>query len=122
MPLTKREHEAFARLEYELAIARALRFTEPVEPDVMPPEGRYGDKGLSKGWTFNAYSQTVDVGCSSSVSHAIGRTDKTTSQRAIRLYSSKLLALKALRHEVELKCASQLAAIDRQIAAEMDGK
>ena len=92
---------------------QALRWTARVAPDVAPPESG----GLSKGFLPNAYSVRVEPACSSSVSHAFGRDDRTTSQGARWLFSTKVLALKAMRHEVEMEAAKKLHAIDELIAA-----
>lgn len=115
MAMNKKEQAAFAELQKDLLIARALRFTDPVPADIPIPE-----RGLAKGWLFNSYLGNPDVAraCSSSVSHCYGDDNATTSQGATRLYSTKLLALRALRHAVELKCAEILAGIDLQIEDE----
>jgi hypothetical protein len=94
----------------------ALRWTEPVLPDVMPPKG--GDD-LSKGFLHNSYSMRAEPACSSSVYHGIGRNDKTTSQGTRHLYSTRLLALKAMRHEVENEAAKKLHEIDKLIEQEL---
>ncbi len=95
-------------------ISEALRWSDAsdIYPDVLPPE-RYNE--LTTGWVFNAYSKRVDVACSSPVSHAIGRTDKTTTQHPIRLFSTRERALRALRGSLELEFATALAKIDREI-------
>lgn len=38
-----------------------------------------------------------------------------TSQKGIRLYSTKLLALKSMRNAVEMKCAEKLRMVDLMI-------
>lgn len=111
--ITKAEHQE--QEAQEPRIRAALRWTEPAPgPDVAPPSW----DGLSTGYLFNAHTNRVDVACSSSVSHAFGRTDQTTTQGARRLYSTRLLALQALRNAVERACAERLTAIDRQIEQE----
>ena len=100
-------------------VRAALRWTEQAPPpDVLPPEHVYGDTGLSTGYIFNVYKPSIDVACSSSASHTIGRLDRTTSQRPLRLYSTRLLALQALRNAMERDFAEKLAAIDAQIEQE----
>ena len=103
--MTKKEQARLAVLRHELALAKALRWTEPVEPDVQPPV-----KGLSVGYTY--IGDRVEPARSSVVFHAVGRQDKTDSQGCRSLYSTRLLALKALRHAVEKDCAEKLARID----------
>lgn len=82
----------------------------------MPPETC--SNGLRKGWLYNAYNDDVEVACTSSINHAYGRDDETTTQMAKPLYSTKLLALKALRADVERQVAKRLADIDARIAKE----
>jgi hypothetical protein len=97
-----------------------VRFTEAVEPDVPIP-GSYDD--LAKGFLFSEHiggwsGPRVEPACSSSIYHSFGNDDRTTTQGARRLYSTRLLALRGLRHEVEKKCAAILADIDKQIETE----
>lgn len=121
--MTKKETAEMDSLRDQLLIARALRFTEEVNPDVMPPDYNSRHDALSTGFSFIAYAgfggDSTAVGCSSSSYHARGRTDKTTSQGATMLYSTRLLALRGLRHEVEKEVAKRLAAIDKQIEREL---
>lgn len=112
MAMTKKEKEL---LEAALTAA-ALRTTADVAADVPPPAS--GRAGLSVGWMLlgeRSDSARVEVACSSSVHHGVGRQDRTTSQGARHLYSSELLALKALRREVEKDCADRLRRVDRMI-------
>ncbi len=116
MAMNKKERE---QLERALT-ASALRATSRVLPDVRPPAG----SGMSVGWLYGGESGSspgVDVACSSSVFHGYGSIDRTNSQGCRALYSTKLLALKALRHEVELDCARRLRKIDIMIEKE-EGK
>lgn len=116
MAMTKKEQKRLADLEDELRIAKAFRFTEAVEPD-LPIPGMLSD-GLSKGFDFNAYVSSharVEKACSSSIHHSFGQDDSTTTQGARRLYSTRLLALRAMRAKVEIQCAKLLADIDKQI-------
>ena len=94
----------------------ALRWTDPVAPDVPPPSS---SQDLSKGFLPNSYSMRVEPACSSAVSHAFGRDDSTTSQGSRHLFSTRLLALRAMRHDVEKEAAAKLAAIDERIADEI---
>jgi hypothetical protein len=113
--LSKKEQQRRAEEAMQARERAALHWTDLAPaPDVMPPEG----SGLSTGYTFNVYAQRVDVACSGAVSHSVGRTDRTTTQGARRLYSTKLLALQALRNAMEREFAKRLAAIDVQIESE----
>jgi hypothetical protein len=93
-------------------ISAALHWSDDsdIAPDVPPPE-RWNE--LTTGWTFNSYGRRVEVACSSSVYHAVGRTDKTTAQRPLSLYSTRERALRALRVALEREFATELAKIDR---------
>jgi hypothetical protein len=113
--MTKKEQAEMDELRNQLAKAKAFRFTEQANEDVMPPSGF---EKLSTGWLFNAHSKRVDVACSSSTGHAWGQNDRTTTQQPRRLYSTKLLALKALRYELEQKFAAELAEVDKRIQEE----
>lgn len=112
MAMTKAEKARIAELERQLRLVRALRFTDPVEPDVPIPE-HYPE--IAKGFLFNQYSVRVEPACTSTANHAFGRDDETTTQGACPLFSTRLLALRAMRNAVELDCARSLAAIDGQI-------
>ena len=111
--MTKKEKEA---LEAALTAA-ALRTTGDVAPDVPPPSSG----GLSKGFAVVAETSDyarVEPACSSSVHHGTGQQDKTTTQGPRHLYSTKEMALKALRRAVERHCAERLRRVDRMIEEE----
>jgi hypothetical protein len=112
MALNKVEQQRLVSLRRQIRLARAWNRTQPVEPDVPIP-----DSGgvLAKGWSFNSYTDRVEVSCSSSISHSTGRNDRTTTQKPIRQYSSESRALRALRYQVELLSAKRLADIDARI-------
>ena len=109
-------HEA----RIEAALPMALRWTGPVAPDVPPPEdfaatttGLAFNNSYDKGHVFRAWSrQTL---------HGTGEAPPSDqwvgSRGAQSLYSSELLALRALRHEMERAAARRLAEIDERIAA-----
>lgn len=113
MAMNKKEQAEFDAAKKAVIVARALNWTQPVAPDVPPPPT---SSTLTTGYLFGSYG--VELSCSSSINHARGKTDRTNSQGPRRLYSTKLLALRALRHEVEKECAEKLAKIDMQIHAE----
>lgn len=112
--------EQVAEAQNQTRIAMALRFTDEVKPDVPAPISSYSaTDGLSKGFLFNAYIAAVAPACSSSAAHNYGNDTKTATQYPRILYSTRLLALRGLRHAVELECAKRLAAIDKQIEKEL---
>lgn len=115
--LTKAQQAQFDALNEAVRIAKAFRFTEKVEPDVPPPSyTSIGDR-LTRGWQFNTYNGTVFKMCSSSSFHGYD-WEKTTSQNPRHLYSTRELALRALRAELEQEFAKKLANVDRQIEHE----
>ena len=109
--MTKKEIAEVELMRRELRILSALRWTEEVKPDIDYPQG----KEFTKGWLVGYKNATI--GCSNSVHHSSGRNDRTDSQRPVQLYSTKLLALRGLRHETERRCAIELADVDRMIEA-----
>ena len=127
MAMNKAERAAFELTHSELAIARALRWSryEPLEPDQpKPPPNGLG--AYIEGWGTYAYVKRVKQQWSQSISHGDGPYQKedrhrSASQGGRALYSTKLLALQALRYEVERSAAKDLADIDAQIKAEQEG-
>ena len=126
MAMTKREKEEMESLRQQLREAVAFRFTEDVKPDVPPPEG--GSGRLSVGFQFRlgglrVYSSRELVealpSCSSCVGHGYGTTKETTTQNPWWMYSSKLLALRAARRELEKQYSRALASVDEQIEKEL---
>jgi hypothetical protein len=119
MAMTKKEQAAMQAAIDKAETLAALRWTEPVAKDVPPPE-----KGYTEGWEFNIYTKAVDPYWSSCIYHGQGPAPKDGNcydggrQNPRKLYSTKLLALMALRHEVEKEAATSLMRIDRLIEAE----
>lgn len=116
--MNKKEQAAVQSLKDQLALWKALRWTEKVEPDMPVPDSY---SALAVGYTTlggSSDSARVEPSCSSSVFHAWGRQDKTDTQQGIRQHSTRLRALKALRNEVEIACARRLVRIDEMIGKE----
>lgn len=121
MSMNKSERAEMQRLQDELALLRAWRLTEAVEPDLAKPE-RFGEK--TAGWHSFAnitFHFRVEPGVSEPGSHIVGERAWTTtsyhsrSRGAIGLHSKKSSALKAGRHELERRVLHKLAEIDKQI-------
>lgn len=125
MAMTKKEREAFAELKKELRLVAALRWTEPVLRDVPPPYG--GAAKYSEGFTFGAYSVTVEQAWSTAVAHGKGPAPegrelyRSGSQGARSLFSTRRKALQALRHEIELESAAKLAKVDQMLEEDANG-
>jgi hypothetical protein len=118
MAMTKKEK---ARIE-ELLTFVALRYTADVGlPDIpIPDSGKKTQGYLPVGVAGD--NPRVEPVESESVSHATivkGVVLSTASQGGRALYSTRLLALKALRNEVEKLCAQQLRRIDVMIDEEI---
>ena len=78
------------------------------------------DEGMVNGFTFNSYTREVLHSISSSVGHGLlslshSQCENTTSQRPMKQFSTKVLAAKALRHEMEMRFAKQLMKVDEMI-------
>lgn len=118
MAMTKKERKEFDDAIEHARRLGALRWTSPVARDVPQPS----TFEYSSGYDYNAYSLRTNKAWSSSVSHGDGDAPKpgegyrSASQGARRLYSSELLALKAMRCEIETEGAIKLAAVDAMIA------
>ena len=110
MAMNKKENAYVEKLEMELA----LRWTAPVEKDVEIPKT---SKVIVSG--FSHTSTRVTESCSSTLSHSTSSTTRANSKDPIKQFSSRLLALKSLRHSIELESAKRLFVIDKQIAEEM---
>jgi len=117
MAMNKKEKAYVESLEKQLS----FRLTEKVYPDVpIPGYGELEINEVISGFLFNSYNQRVEESCSSSMSHARGRSDKTTTQNPVEQYSSKLLALKAMRFEIERDCIKELYEVDQLIKKEQE--
>lgn len=121
MSMTKAERERFALLEKDLAEALAFRRTEEVAPDVYPPNTSSKDR-MTYGFQPHQYNldASAEPCASTSVSHYRYYNGKITggSQRGVRLYSTRLLALQAARYKMECAVAKALAKLDAAIEAE----
>jgi hypothetical protein len=117
MTMNKREQAEVAELRHQLALARALRCTPVVLPDVPIPTRFHN---LVKGFLYCASQSAwrVEPACSSCHEHSFGNNDKTTIRDGKKLFSTRLLALRALRNDAERQCAEWLAAIDAMIDRE----
>ena len=123
MALTKKDREAFDKLEQELRLVKAMRWVVDPPPRSMTiaeikenctveSTGKYGK--VCVGWFQNAYSMVVSLGCSNGTFHNThGLT--TNSQNAGRTYKTKLDAWHALRYEKMITAANELAKIDAKI-------
>lgn len=87
----------------------ALRHYTKIEPDMNPPS-KYNE--IVNGYVFNSYSGRVIKACTSGIGHSIGEWDKTSSQRAIKLYSTEKLAYQAMMHDMSMEFARKLRLVE----------
>lgn len=123
MAMTKKEQAEIAELRRAVLVAKAFRFTEKPRRDVAPPSG------LSKytsGYDYNANAVRVWEAWSGSAVNGQGPAPDqskarftSATQNSRSLYSTRLLALQALRSDYETEVANKLADIDEKIEAEI---
>ena len=117
--MNKAEKAELEGLRQDLRMVKALKFTDVVYPDIPIPTLC---DDVAKGFTFTSYVSMhpqVKIACSSSRSHSTCRDNNPNTQGGIELYSSRLLALKALRNSFERQFAGELARIDQEIQDEL---
>jgi hypothetical protein len=119
MGMTKKEKAGMDAAILKAETLAALRWTTQVEPDLLEPEN-YTD--IINGWSFNSYSMVAGQSWSSAYRNGSGTYKETSSasQDAKKQYSSKLLALKAMRNAVERECAKKLLLIDKMTIDEVN--
>jgi hypothetical protein len=113
MAMTKAEKAAFE----ELGVLSALRWTAPVAHDVPAPSA--GSGVTTEGWSFNVHTMDVDLWWSSSGTHCRVPKGFSATQGGVRLFSTRLLALKACRHAMEQEFAKKLREMDKRIEEEL---
>lgn len=113
--MNKKEKAAMRALE----VRCALRWTEAARPDIPVPES-YND--LSEGWRVIASRGAVhgvERSWSKGSVHGHGISAAGFgSQGGIAQYSTKVLALRALRAELERAFAEQLFLVDQRLTEE----
>lgn len=123
MAMNKKEQAELEKLrndvKYLPKLVKALRWTDDKpEMDLLKP-----NSGYISGWNYHYYGLEGRVSKMWSEKWGHGNGDGSNrnngSREGINLYSTKLLALKALRSEMELKFAEKLLDIDMQIELEL---
>jgi hypothetical protein len=123
MSMTKKEQAVVAELRQALALHR----TGPVERDVQPPAA-FANPDVVGGWDFNTYTLRVyPAWLTFSLIYRANNGDESTpaplrgmagwSRECHPIWSTKLLALRALRYAIEQEAAKKLADIDARIEA-----
>ena len=128
MAMNKREKAAFQRLE----ILAALRWTPKVDPDLPIPT-----EGHTQGWRASVLTSSSGDAVTTVIDGSVRRSWSEPNRnghgehteesrlyaggwRGVALYSTELLAWKALRHGLELEYAANLSRIDKRIS-ELEG-
>lgn len=119
--MNKKEKAIFDEAIYSAKLANAFRRTEEILKDVPKPS--YDNPQTTFGFDFNQYSFSVNEYYSGTTRHGIARdgikSTGTASQGGVNLFSTKVLALKAMRHAIENECAAKLLKIDEMIKREL---
>ena len=113
--MNKKEKQQFDDAILNAQTVSALRWSEPVEKDLQIPTS----DNFTHGYLFNTSYFRIYEASSSSIYNWQGHQVSgsfTRSQNPIELFSTKLLALKALRYSVEMEAAKKLLAVDKMIA------
>ena len=124
MAMNKAEKQNLADAILARDLAVAFRFSPKVEPDL---KGNIEFNGERKGWCFNSYTQKVSQAISWQCFHYQGdrahertSSDKgSRSQNRLEMYSTRGLALQALRGDMVADFAEQLRRVDVDIANEL---
>lgn len=124
MPMSKKEQAKFAELEKELAVRKAFRWYDPVEPDVPPGERN----NPSKGWLSSFWRDEPLTKASSGPEYHYSGADawetltghRCDSQGALWLYSTAARALRAAQAEACREFADTIVRLEKRIA-ELDG-
>ncbi len=136
MTMNKAELARVAKLEADLAMARALRWPTDPEPVTMTaaeikdaaihPSRAVGYRGpgpkVAHGWFVNTYSARVTKGCSDGSNHDKSSTEQTSTQSSGPMYRTESEAWRVLRHAKVLEVAAILAKIDAEIERSTAGE
>lgn len=130
MAMTKKEKEHWRMLLEKVEIIAALRWSDNVEPDLSPEKdiekdqinGIYSSNKYISGFIYNSYAKSVEEWWSSRIYSGPGleMPEKLGiySRKPSRLFSTKLLALRALRYDLCRRFARELWEIDKRIEQE----
>ena len=118
--MTKAEREHLAAVTGALSLHRAWRLDPQIAPDVPPPPpGGYLD--YTSGWEINTHTATINSAWSKSSTHGWGVApvkNGSASKESRALYSTRLLALRALHAAMAWRFATALVEVDEEIAKE----
>jgi len=119
MAMNKAEKQQLEDALEQVRIYKSFQITPKIEPDLQPPSSSSGFGAHIYGYSFNSHTIHVSEAWSEFTRNGSGHGErKHAAQNGIALYSTKLLALQAMRHEVAIRAARLLADIDVQIEQE----
>jgi hypothetical protein len=124
--MTKAEQKRMDALDEALALARSMRWPEYNMPASMTEaeiKANLVDGGIkynspekvARGYFANSYTGRVTYGCSNGIHHS-DEGDRTTTQHMGRMYASEADAWRAVRYEMTLRFAKELARVDLKIS------
>lgn len=124
MAMNKKEQAEMAALRRAVLVAGAFVRTPSVRPDLPPPDRSGSGQKYTEGFNYNVHTRAVYEAWSDSSYQGRGRAPedgkyRSASQNPVSLFSTRLLALQALRAAVEIKVANELADIDAEIEREI---
>lgn len=126
MAMNKAEQKRMADLDEALALARSMRWPEynlpapmseaEIRDNLVDGGMKYGSLDrVARGYFGNSHSGRVTFGCSNGHSHN-AEGDKTTTQGMGRMYAFEHDAWRAVRYEMTLRFAKELARVDLKIS------
>ena len=130
MAMTKAEKAEMERLQYELSLARALRWSDRPMPERVKITQSMSSKEVVQGWNFSSgriingsMRDAVFEAWTTRMSHGHGvhvadNLRLASSRQCCPVFATRLNALVALRLEVQQECAGKLALIDNHIMEE----
>ena len=116
--MNKKEKELLDEAILHAELLFALRWTEKISPDVPVPTGNW----VSTGYLYSPVAKKVYEAWSHSDKHGeMPYMPKYGRKGGIEIYSTRALALQAMRYEIELRFASELLDLDKEIQCELNG-
>lgn len=113
MVMSKKEQEMLSEALLKADIAMSLRWTPIVKPDIEIPTTK---DCITTGWLYNVASRKAYEVWSSSNTHGdMPYMPRYGRKNGKALYSTKALALAAMRNEIEWQFAAELLSIDKKI-------
>ena len=121
MAMNKAEKKQLEDAIDKARLYAAFHITPEIKPDLAAPNSDDGMDAHIYGYDFNEYTCRVFEVWSESGRNGAGHGERKHGTQGKRdLYSTKSLALQALRHKVAMKTADVLVSIDLMIDKELN--